>query len=69
MKIIELPVVTSLDVPAERILSAAIDANLSGVIIAGYEEDGEYYFASSIADGGECLWLIEQFKKELLDYE
>ena len=64
--IVVLPVVTRLDVPAERILRAAIGKDLESVVIAGYTADGEEYFASSIADGGTTLWLVERFKQALL---
>lgn len=64
-----LPVVTRLDVPAERILQAALDADLDKVVIAGYTKEGDHYFASSVADGGTVLWLIEKLKKELLAQE
>lgn len=65
-KVILLPVVTRLDVPAERILQNAIGANLESVVIAGYTADGEEFFASSVADGGTTLWLVERFKQALL---
>lgn len=64
-----LPVVTRLDVPADRILQAALDAGLTGVVIAGYHPDGSEYFASSYADGGDALWLVERFKKRLLEID
>ena len=32
----------------------------------GYTETGEEYFASSIADGGDVLWLMERMKAALL---
>lgn len=59
-----LPVITSLDVPAERILDSA--RHLKSVVIAGYDEEGNEWFASSLADGGDVLWLIERVKQELL---
>lgn len=62
-----LPVITSHDVPAERILRAAIRAELGKVVILGYDADGAEYFASSVADGGTVLWLMERCKKALID--
>lgn len=61
--------ITRLDVPAERILKAALDLGLTGVVIAGYAQDGSEYFASSYADGGDALWLVERFKKRLLEID
>jgi hypothetical protein len=59
--------ITKLDMPAEIILQKAIEAGLTDVIIAGYDKDGELYIASSVADGGDALWLAELFKKRLLE--
>ena len=64
--VIPLGNVTRLDIPAETILEAA-KGNLDSVVLMGYDKDGELYFASSIADGGDALWLIEKLKQQLLD--
>jgi hypothetical protein len=37
------------------------------VLVVGFRNDGSEYFASSIADGGTCIWLIERAKKKLLE--
>lgn len=58
--------VTSLDLPADRVLQAAIDEGLEQVVIMGYTKDGEEYFASSVAGGPEVLWLLERSKIKLL---
>jgi hypothetical protein len=57
---------TRLDIPAERVLSAAFDAGLTDVVVLGYDGDGDEYFASSVADGGDVLWLLERGKTKLL---
>tara|TARA_R110002167_G_scaffold42512_10_gene129145 strand:+ start:325 stop:543 length:219 start_codon:yes stop_codon:yes gene_type:complete len=70
-EVVVLPVVTSLDCDPERVLSAA-QGKLESVVIMGWDKDGDEYFASSIADGGTCVWLAERLKKKLLeaaDYE
>jgi hypothetical protein len=61
-----LPVVTTLDVNVDRILQAALDAKLSQVVIVGLDADGEFYFCSSKADGGDVLWELEKAKLKLL---
>jgi hypothetical protein len=33
----------------------------------GIDKDGAFYSASSIANGGEVLWLIELLKQELMN--
>lgn len=57
---------TKLDLPPERILNGALTQELSGVVVIGWTKDGEEYFASSMADGAEVIWLMERFKLQLL---
>lgn len=59
--------VTKHTLPAERILSSAIDADMDVAIVIGTDKDGEFYFASTHADGGEVLWWIEKAKQKLLN--
>jgi len=66
-KLIHLNNLTRIDLPANRVLEGAID-KLDGVVIAGYTKDGEHWFASSYADGGTALWLIEKLKQKLMEY-
>lgn len=60
--------VTRLDIPAERVV-AAVPSEMQSVVIMGYDADGDEYFASSIADGGTVLWLMERMKLALLKVE
>ncbi len=39
---------------------------MAGVLIVGHNKDGSLYFASTYADGGHVLWLMELAKRELL---
>lgn len=57
--------VTRLDIPADRVLEQAI-GKLETVVVIGYDENGDEYFASSKADGGYVLWLLERAKLKLL---
>jgi len=59
--------ITSLDYEPEQILNAAIEKGLSQAVVIGYDEDGEFYFSSSLADGGDVIWLLEMAKKKLLE--
>lgn len=64
--VVILPVITRLDHPPDRMLEGAV-GELEGVVIAGYRKrDGALYFASSYADGGDALWLLEACKQALL---
>lgn len=58
---------TKHDLPADRVLYGALDKELEGVVIMGYDKEGGLYFASSYADGGDVLWLMEKLKKALLE--
>lgn len=60
--------ITRLDLPADRVLEGNIGL-LESVVIMGYDKEGNEVFASSLADGGETLWLLERMKKMLLEVE
>lgn len=66
--VIPLGGVTRLDLPVDRVLEGA-KGKLDGIVILGWDKEGYRYFASSYADGGEVLWLLEQCKLELLKVE
>ena len=65
--VIPIGCVTRLDLPVDQVLEEAKKQGLEGVVILGYREDGEQYFASTYADGGNVLWLLEMCKKQLLE--
>ena len=67
--VVPLGNVTRLDLPTDRVLEAVKGNCSDGVVIVGYDDDGELYFASSIADGGLVLWLLELAKKKLLEVD
>ena len=60
--------ITKLDLPPDRVLEAA-RGKLSSVVIIGYDNEENEYFASSIADGPEVLWMLERAKMKLLTVE
>lgn len=65
-KIINLPVVTTLDVPPATVLDEAKQMDLGSVVVIGHTKEGHIYFNGSMADGGEVLWLFEKAKLMLL---
>lgn len=65
-KVIRLPCRTKLDLQPDSILKEAI-GKLDRVVILGWNKDEGYYFASSIADGAEVLWLLEKGKFDLME--
>ena len=64
--VIPLGNVTRLDLPPEQVLEGAKESIGEGVVIIGWDKEGELYFASSIADGGEVNWLLDHAKIALL---
>lgn len=64
--VIRLPCVTSLDLDPEVILEGAA-GKLKTVVILGYDHAGAEYFASSVADGGTVMWMMERCKKALME--
>jgi len=62
-----LQCVTTLDIPVERVVEAILSEGLTKIIVMGYREDGSTFFGSSFSDGGDVMWLMEKYKKALLD--
>ena len=56
--VIYLNEATTEDIPPERVVEGALDANLSVAIVIGRRADGTIYFASSTGDVREAHWLV-----------
>lgn len=56
---------TKLDLPVDRVLDQA-KSKMRDVVLMGWDENGELYFASTFSDGGEVLWLLEACKNRLM---
>lgn len=67
-KVIPLNNITRLDLPPDRVLEG-LKGMMESLVILGYDKQGEMVFSSTLADGGEVLWLLEVCKKKLLDLE
>ena len=65
-KIIPIGGITKLDLPADRILESA-KGQMEGVVLIGFDNDGEVYAASSYADGGTVMWLLEMCKQKMME--
>lgn len=57
--------ITFLDMPPDIILEGAL-GKLESVIVLGYTNDGEEYFAASMADGADALWHLQRAAHKLL---
>lgn len=64
--VIQLNGVTRLDTPSEHILQAALVADLDKAFVVGFDKQGNFYFGSSIADGGTVMWLMEVAKAKMM---
>lgn len=67
-KVIPFTGITRLDLDPDITLDN-LKGKLEGFVVVGYTLEGEEFFASTYADGGTALWLIERLKKQLLEVE
>ena len=67
-EIIDWPYPTGNDIPPERVLEAAAKKKFQGVVVMGFLENGETYMASSYADGGTVMWLMERTKRSMHEF-
>jgi hypothetical protein len=58
--------ITRHDIPVERILEAAGGAGLRVAVVIGYDAEGDEYFAASVADDADVVWLLERAKHKLI---
>lgn len=56
---------TNLPVPVDRVCESAKSCDY--VFIAGYDREGNLYFASSDSDKQKILFLLESFKFKLMN--
>jgi len=64
--VVQLPVVTRLNLDADRTLEN-LAGKLEGFVLAGYDKDGNEFFSSTYADGGDALWLLKRCEMALLN--
>ena len=58
--VVEFHGITKLDLPPDRVLNRAKDADLQSVVTVGWDQEGDLYFASSAADAGEVIFLLQR---------
>ena len=66
--VIPLGCITKLDIPVDRVLEEAKE-KLDTCILIGYDKWGDLYFASTVSDGGDVLWLLEKAKQALMNVD
>lgn len=64
-KIIPIGGVTRLDLDPDVVLEN-LKGELEGFVLCGYTKDGEEFFSSTYADGGDALWLLKRCERALL---
>lgn len=68
-KIIKWPYPSAVDLPPEKILNELPEAcEFEGVLVLGFLKNGDEFFASSYADGGDIMWLMELAKYMMLEW-
>ena len=66
-EVVDLPVITKLDLDPQRVLQKALDAGMTEVVIIGFGADDNFYFSSSKSDAGAVLYHLEMARKKLMD--
>ena len=65
-KIIPFTGITTLNFEPDVILEN-LKGKLEGFVVLGWDKENEEFFASTYADGGTVLWLMERLKIKLLE--
>lgn len=64
--IVEFGGITRLPSDPQRVIEHALKAELTNVVVIGFDASGDEYFRASDADGGAVLWLLERARHKLL---
>jgi hypothetical protein len=59
--VVQLNVKTTFDLSADTILTQAV-GKLAGVMVIGFDKDGEEWVTSSMGSVGDILFLLERAK-------
>ena len=64
-EVVQFRGVTRLDLDPDRVLENT-KGQLKQFVIIGYGTDDEFFFSSTMADGGDVMWMLEVAKLKLL---
>jgi hypothetical protein len=64
-EVVQFRGVTRLDLDPDRVLENT-KGQLKQFVIIGYDTDDEFFFSSTMADGGDVMWMLEVAKLKLL---
>ena len=45
--------------PVDGVISRAIEADLTSIVVLGFNRAGEFWSDTCVKDGGDVLWLLE----------
>ena len=65
-QVLQFSGITRLNVAPDQVIEAAQTAKLTEVVICGVDENGNEYFASSVADAGTAGWHLDRAKWALM---
>jgi len=65
--VVNLPVITKLDIEPRRMLNAAMKSDLDSLVLIGFTQTGDFYFASNRGDAGTVMYLMETAKYKLIE--
>jgi len=65
-EIIRWPGITTLDTSPRLVLTYAMREEFDSIVVMGFTKSEDIYLASSVADGGTMLWLMEVAKTRLM---
>ena len=66
-KVVILDCMTRLPIPVKRVIKGAEKADLSSIIVIGWDSEDKLFLSSSEAKKSELLWLLEKAKQCLMD--
>lgn len=61
--------ITTLPIPPEKVLQAALDRGLAEVVVVGFDSDGDFYFSGSDASTPVNLHMLMRASYELMKAE
>lgn len=65
-EVVHLPVLTTLDIPSDRIIKRADEIGFDEMVVLGFDKSGDFHALGTSADIGVTLYLLEMFKKKFI---
>lgn len=65
-KVLDFSGITKHDTDPDRALEN-LKGKSGGFVIAGFDKEGNEFFASTYAEGGTALWLLKRCERALLN--